>query len=344
MNAIFKDKGPARVVLKWMVAAAFIATGVVSGVFSGLTHRAGLSYIGLGSVALALMGFSGREIGSAFRAAAGRPMPAAASRKAAVFWESASRNAWLLGVLGSLLNFTVVLGIQSANIESHGLRMVQSLILSLYGLVLAVVFLIPALKIMNGIDGKGPCGAAASTEIAAALPDRSVRFSRALGYVLFAAVLASTLHFLMGGQPQNGPIPLGKVLLHGPALLVVAGGTVLMALFVRAGARGLTLGFAVTGFISLLMGFIQALFGFMHRSIGDIVSAMAFIISSASFALLGLLVVAAPLEDREVMEGRRERHDPFSRFAWIVFPLLAFIFLVIMFIMVITPMQKPAGG
>ena len=133
-------------------------------------------------------------------------------------------------------------------------------------------------------------------------------------------------------------------MLHGPAILVTAGGTIALALFLSAGARGLTFGFAMTGFISLLMGFIQALFGFVHRSLNDIVSAIAFIISAGSFALLGMLVVAAPLEDREMMEGRRERSDSLSRMFWIVFPLLAFIFLVLTFIMVITPMKQKVGG
>ena len=67
---------------------------------------------------------------------------------------------------------------------------------------------------------------------------------------------------------------------------------------------------------------------------------MAFIISASLFALLGLVVIAAPLEDREVMEGRRERPGPLSRMFWIVFPLLTFIFLLLTFIMVITPMKK----
>lgn len=167
---------------------------------------------------------------------------------------------------------------------------------------------------------------------------------RVVGYFLFAAVLGSTLYALTKGRPHSGILSVGKVLLHGPAILVIAGGTIAMALFLSAGARGLTLGFAMTGLISLLMGFIQALFGFMHRSIEDIVSAIAFIISASSFSLLGMLVIAAPLEDRDVMEGRRERSSSLSRMFWIVFPLLAFIFLVLMFIMVITPMKQKVGG
>ena len=168
---------------------------------------------------------------------------------------------------------------------------------------------------------------------------------RILGYALFAATVALTILFLMGGQPRSGPLPLGRVLLHGPAILVVFGGTVALALFAGrgVGARALTLGFAMTGIIALLMGLIQALFGFAHANIGEISAAVAFIITAAAFALLGLVAVAAPLEDREVMDGRRDKAGPFSRLFWVVFPLLAFICLVLTFIMVVTPMTKQGG-
>jgi hypothetical protein len=44
------------------------------------------------------------------------------------------------------------------------------------------------------------------------------------------------------------------------------------------------------------------LFGFVHRDVGEIATAGAFIIAAASLTLLGLGAVAAPLEDRVVME------------------------------------------
>ena len=133
-------------------------------------HRAGFFYLVLGSIAVALMGFSGREIGAAFRSATGRPEPGAASIKAALFWEAAARNAWLLGVLGSTLNFTIVLGRESGGIEDVGNRMIQAFIVSLYGLVLSVVCLVPALKIMNGIEGTGCPKPPAAAEDPKSLP------------------------------------------------------------------------------------------------------------------------------------------------------------------------------
>jgi len=344
MSDNMKNGASRRTILRWLFAAAFVVATILSGLFSGLMNKAGLFYLAFGSVAVALMGSSGREIGAAFRFAAGRPGQVMERRRAAHFWEAAARNAWILGVLGSTLNFTIVLGRESGGIEDTGNRMIQAFIVSLYGLVLAVICLVPALKLMNGIAGTGgpvPPPASGNSEV---FPDRSAAIGRVIGYILFAAVLGSTLYALTKGRPQSGVLSVGKVMLHGPAILVTAGGTIALALFLSAGARGLTFGFAMTGFISLLMGFIQALFGFMHRSINDIATAIAFIISASSFSLLGMLVIAAPLEDREVMEGRRERPSSLSRMFWIVYPLLAFIFLVLTFLMVITPMKQKVGG
>lgn len=302
-------------------------------------NKAGLLYLVAGSVAAALMGFTAREIATAFRMAAGRPGTDDDRRKSAYFWEAAARNAWMLGALGSALNFTVALGAASGSIGELADRMIQSLVVILYGLVLAVVCLIPAMKLA---DKSGVGGTAASPDRRAA---RAAVSGRILGYALFAATVALTILFLTGGQPRSGPLPLGRVLLHGPAILVVFGGTVALALFAGrgVGARALTLGFAMTGIIALLMGLIQALFGFAHTNIGEISAAVAFIITAAAFALLGLVAVAAPLEDREVMDGRRDKAGPFSRLFWVVFPLLAFICLVLTFVMVVTPMTKKGG-
>jgi len=325
-----------RAVLRWLFAAAFVVAAVASGLFSGLRHEAGLFYLVAGSVAAALMGFTVREIGTALGQAAGKPGRREETARSAYFWEAAARNAWILGVLGSTLNFTLALSSESGGIADTGNRMIQSLLVTLYGLVLAVLCLVPAMK----LAGRVPT--ALSSDGIERRPARSALLGRLTGYVLFAAVLGSTLAFLVGGYPPSGPLPVAKVLLHGPAILVVFGGAIAVVLFMGAGsgARALTLGFGMTGLVGLLMGLIQALFGFVHTSVAEIAAAVAFIISSASFSLIGLGVVAAPLEDREVMEGRRAGVRTPSRMFWILLPLLSFIFLILTFIMVVTPMTK----
>jgi len=344
------DKSSTRghAALRWLVAAVFLAAAGASGAFSGLMNKAGLLYLILGTVAVGLMGFSGREIATAFRQAAGQVGRAESLGKSAYFWEAAARNAWILGALGSALNFTIALGTPSEGIGETSSRMIQSFIVTLYGLVLAVVCLVPAMRLAGKAEKarlKGVARPATEDTRPSPVTGRTLTPDRIIGYVLFAAVLVLTIFFLVGGQPQGGPLPIGKVLLHGPAILIVLGGSIALALFMGAGAgaRAWTLGFAMTGFIGLLMGLIQALFGFAHRNIAEIAAACAFIISASSLSLLGLVAVAAPLEDREVMDGRRDGPGALSRLFWIVFPLLTFIFLILTFIMVVTPMVKPGG-
>ncbi len=340
MSDMTLSEGRSRVIIRWLFAAAFVFAVIYSGVLSSLMNTAGLFFLIIGSVAVALMGFSRREIWAAFRHAVGVSGPLGDLKRAAYFWEAAARNAWLLGVLGSALNFTIALSTESGGITDITGRMIRSFIVILYGLVMAVICLVPAMKIAG--QAEQPPAPAKSVSG----PGGAAHFERVTGYVLFAAVLGLTIAFLVRGYPQNGPLPVIKVMLHGPAILIVLGGAIALALFTgaSAGARALTLGFAMTGLIGLLTGLIQALFGFAHTNIKEIAGAVAFIISTSLFALLGLAAIAAPLEDREVMGGRRERPGPYSRLLWAVFPLLTFIFLLLTFIMVITPLKKPGGA
>ena len=349
MTEIARTSNKGKAVLRWLFAAAFIFAVVASGLFTGLMNKAGLFYLLFGSVAAAFMGFTGREIAAAFRQAASRPATEEGRRKSAYFWEAAARNAWILGGLGSAINFIIALSRESGGIADVSGRMIQSLIIMLYSLVLAVICLVPAMKLAGppekGSGGRsGEAGGQASERgpAAPALPSgRTTSADRIIGYVLFTTVLVLTVLFILKGQPQAGPLPIGKLLLHWPAYLVVFGGAIALALFMGAGAgaRAWTLGFAMTGLIGLFMGLIQGLFGFVHRNVGEIATAVAFIISTSSLTLLGLVAVAAPLEDREVMEGRREGPAPLSRFFWVLLPLLTFIFLILTFIMVVTPMK-----
>ncbi len=320
---------------RWIFAAALVIAIVASGLFPRLANRAGLLFVLSGTAAACLMGFTGREIASAFGHAAGRGGSAAALARSAYFWEAAARNAWILGAMGSAVNFTIVLGTGGEGIADVGSRMIQSFIVTLYGLVAAIVCLVPAIKLSGRAEAAGPA-------VPAPEPGRTLGPGRIAGYVLFAAVIALTVLVLVGGQRPGGPLPLGKVLFHPPAILAVVGGTVALALFMGAGAgaRAWTLGFALTGLAGLLMGLIQALFGFVHKEIAEIAAACAFIISASTLSLLGLVAVAGPLEDREVMDGRKDRPSPLSRLFWAVFPLMTFIFLVLTFIMVVTPMER----
>ena len=324
-------------VIRWIVAAVFIAAVAFSGLLTGMANKAGLLFLLLGTAASVLMGFSRREIAAAFRHAAGRPGPPEDMKRAAYFWEAAARNAWILGVLGSILNFVAILGGGSGGIADITSRMSQSFLVTLYGLVLAVILLVPSIKLSL------PAGKAGTAAKAKPAPGQSLLFERTTGYVLFLVILGLMFFFLVRGVPQDGPMPAVKIMFHGPAALVIFGGAIALALFLGAGAgaKALTFGFGMTGFIALLIGLIQTMFGFVHGEVKEIAAALAFILSASLYALLGMVLVAGPLEDRELMDGRRERPGRLSRMFWRVFPLLTLLFLILTLILVITPMKKP---
>src|SRR5512136_3187326 len=131
-------------------------------------NSTGLLFLAVGSVAAALMGFKLPEIGRAFRLAAGRPGTDDDRRRGAYLWQAAARNAWLLGALGSALSFTVALGQGSGGIGEIAHRMIQSLLVMLYGLVLAAVCLVPAMKLAEGKGAILAAGASGAGSLAAA--------------------------------------------------------------------------------------------------------------------------------------------------------------------------------
>lgn len=340
-----RNSAKGRTALRWVFAAAFVFAVVASGLFAGLFNRAGLLYLAFGSVAAAFMGFTRQEIGAAFRHAAGRGGGSGELARSAYFWQAAARNAWILGALGSALNFALVLGGESGGIADVSHRMIQSFVVTLYGLVLAVILLVPAMKVAGLAEKAGVPGAASSAGDVGPAGSRFLSVERVASYVGFAAVLVLTALPRLQGAAPDVPLPPAKVLLHWPAILAVLGGGIALALFMGAGAgaRAWTNGFATMGLVALLTGLIQSLFGFVHASVQEIAAAIAFIIAASTFSLLGLVAVASPLEDREVMEGRREGAGPISRMFWVLLPLLTFIFLVLAFIMVVTPMKAKAG-
>lgn len=341
MTEIAGNSAKARVILRWLFAAAFVIAVVASGLFTGLFSRAGLLYLVFGSVAAAFMGFTRQEIGAACRDAAGRGGRPDELARSAYFWEAAARNAWILGALGSAFNFALVMGGQSGGIADISHRMIQSFVVTLYGLILAVILLVPAMKIAGLAEKAGLAGEAPSAGAARPVASRFFSVERVAGYVGFAVLLVLTALPRIRGA-SDVTIPPAKALLHGPAVLVVLGGAIALALFAGAGGRAWTLGFATTGLIALLTGLIQALFGFVHTNIQEIAAAIAFIVSASVFALLGLVAVASPQEDLEVMRGGRRGAGPISRMLWVLLPLLTFIFLVLTFVMVVTPMKQVA--
>jgi hypothetical protein len=67
---------------------------------------------------------------------------------------------------------------------------------------------------------------------------------------------------------------------------------------------------------------------------------LTFILSSCFAALMGMFLVAAPSEDRTAKIRGESVRTTLSRVAWCVFPLRTLIFLVAVFVVIVTPFEK----
>jgi len=324
-----------------LIVALMVIAIIFSGKFTSFMYGYGLVFVLLGGVALALVGFSVPEIGAAFKHAAGVPGHGEEIRKSALFWESSARNVLMLGVLGSIINLVVALSDSQGGLTGIASRMAISFITTVYGMILGVIFFVPAWKLTEELHNQPLEEAPETLEKPRQRAIVTLRFENIIGYILFITIISWTIFkpSLSISSPQFEP---WEWIIYWPSLLVVVGGTIALVLFVNKAAAGrtFTLGFALTGLIGSLMGFVQVLISFASRSIQDVASAVTFIISSCFVAILGMMLVGAPLEDRMVKAGRIEKHSALSRVAWYVFPLVALIFLVLTFVVVITPMKK----
>ena len=299
----------------------------------------GLLFVIVGGAAGVLMTFSCGEIRAAFAHAGGALGSVDELRRSALFWEAAARNFWMLGVLRSIMSFVISLGSLSGGPSALASSLADSLLAALYGMVLAVVCYVPYWKLER--QRRRP--SAPDRTIPPVLPAQGEvgnwKFSHIVGYALFVAILVSTLL-----RPAVAGIgaAVGWIV-YWPSLLVVFGGTLALVLFLGSGAResAISTGFAVTGIIGSLMGLVQVLWGISAGSIEDISSALTFILSSCFAAMLGMFLLGAPLEDRAAKGLGETARLPISRAAWYVFPLLALVFLVAVFVLVVTPFEKP---
>lgn len=314
-----------------------IAAVVLSGRFTNFMNAYGLVFVLLGGAALALMSFSFHEIVAAFKDTGKTNRNAAEIHQSTIFWESASRNYWMVGALATLVAFVVAMT-SEGGIQGITERMATSLIPTVYGAILSVVCLVPALKLRSQrtLDLRDE----PTEENEVAISTSSL--AHIVGYTLFITMIIGVL--IRADMNATEPIfsAWGWVM-YWPSLLIVFGGTVAIATFVgtAAGGQTFTFGFAVTGFVGSLMGCIQVLLGFSARSIEEIAAAMTFVLSSCFFALLGMMLIGAPLEDRTLKTTTNARHSTMSRVAWYVFPLVTLILLVVTFVLVITPMTVP---
>lgn len=324
-----------------LVVAALVAAVVFSGKFSGFMNVRGLLFVLAGSVTLVLASFSFPEISAAFRNAAGVLDKPEAIRKSMVFWEAAARNAWMTGVLGTILNFIVALCTLSGGIADVATRMAASFLATVYGMVLAVICAVPAWKLGEILRLQTAKNISQTTLNPASAEAKSLRFENAVGYLLFLVAISWMVFKPVLGAAHLNFSPF-DLIIYWPALLVVVGGTIALVLFVGGDGAGRILmpAFAITGLIGSLLGFIQVLLAFASGKTYLVSAGLTFVIASSFMAMLGMTIVGGPLEDRLVKQGRTEKPSGLSRAAAYGFPLLALLFLVVALILVITPIKK----
>jgi len=326
-----------------LIVCCLVVAVIFSGKFTDFMNGMGFVFVFLGGITLVLISFSFKEIGLAFKHTSGRSGSVEEHIKAGYFWETAVRNFWMMGVLGSVISFVIALGSSEGGIFGIASRMSASYLSAVYGMALAVICTVPALK-TSGIL----LDAQSKEEEQNILDERAdynspfLKLENVIGYILVIFILGWAIFTPLLGQAFDGPIKPQDLFLYWPSLLVVLGGTVAIALFVgnTAAGRSLTIGFALTGFLATLMGFVQAMFGFSSKGIQDIASAITFILSSCFIALVGMMLVGNPLVDRSVKTDRVQKTQTLNRIAWFVFPFMALILLFLTFVMVVTPIQK----
>ena len=341
MSSNTNEKRPYLIPGRILILAFLVVSVILTGRFSDFMYGYGLVFVLLGGAAMSLMSFSLPEIGDAFKHAAGVQAVGEKIRTSSLFWESASRNVWLLGGLGSIINFVIAVSDSRGGVSVIATRMAMSFTTVVYGMILGVICFVPAWKLKEKLQSQTFPEAQEALRKSGKKSKTDFRVENIIGYILFIAVVSwailgpffsmTTLRF-----------PPWKWVIYWPSLLVVLGGTTALVLFLgnSAAGRAFTSGFAVTGLIGSLMGFIQVMLSFVQRSIQEVAASLTFIISSCFIAMLGMMLVGGPLEDRMVKARKTEKHSTLSRVAWYVFPLFTLIFLVIALLLVITPVVK----
>ncbi len=325
----------------FILCSIVLAVGL-SSKFTNLLNGPGFVFVFLGGTALALMSFSKKEIGMAFKNASGQKGTAEEQQKSSYFWETAARNFWMMGVLGSVISFVIALGNSEGGMFGIASRMSASYLSAVYGMALAVICIVPALKITGSLNTQLKEGIQRVIESPEDKAISNLKLENIIGYVLYIAILGWAIFAPLSGKAFEGPLNPLELFLYWPSLLVVLGGTIAIVLFVGKAISGqaFTLGFALTGVFAIHMGFIQAMMGFSSKSIQEVASAITFILSSCFVALLGMMLVGNSLLDQSVKADGVQKPQALSRIAWFVFPLMTLILLFLTFVMVVTPIKK----
>ena len=306
--------------------AVLVAAGAGLARASALASAPGLALVAGGTLAGLLLAFTPGEIVGAFRAAV---VPPPDRRSAALVWSAAARNAWLLSAVGALAGFVSVLASDPGSLARVLAGMGERAAGVALGALTAVVSALVALSFSAGVGPKPPAVAAASPSV----------LQRGLGFVVLLALFAWPL--ASRGTEQFQPLAW---LLHPPAVLVTLGGALALALYLREIGRGASVvaGLAGSGTIATLLGVVLALRGFATVRIEDVAGGIMLAVSS------GVRRAPRPPGDRPAAPRPRPARtggEPPAVVLWVAvaFPLLVIAVVVLAVILVMVPMERPAG-
>ena len=343
-----------KIVGRIAVVAALAAGIVLSGKFTRLMNVPGLVFVVVGCAAMILIGYSLEEILSAFKHAFGKEGSRRALKKSVDFWKSAVRNAFMVGVLGTLMGYVIQMralkGIATL-FGAVGTRFLSTI----YGLILAAIFAVPVTVLSRRLNGLTESSQESDfesqgtdlevgDEFARESGSGRLAFSSVFGYALFIALMV--LIALAAPAVDHSPLPpMWLFFFYWPSLLVVAGGALALLLFmgdIRKG-QNVVLSFGFAGLIGSLVGLVQTLQGMSFGRIQDVAAAITFIVSSCFISLIGMMLIGVPLEDR-AFSGTEDL--PFKKRSLIAcygFPLVTLLYLALITILIVTPIRKNVG-
>jgi len=308
------------------VLAVLAAAGTILARSASPASATGLVVVTAGVAAVLLLAFPAREVARAIACAAGAPAGPGGRERAALVWETAASAAWVLSAAAAVAGFVSAFAAGSFGLARFIGGIGDRAVGVALGLLLALVFAIPALRL-------------APAEAAAEPAPAPLRAQRALAGLALLALLAWP--FLgPGGSGRFAPLPW---LLHWPAWLLVAGGALALALYLRSIGTGAAavVGLAAAGTVAIVLGLTRALHGFATVSIDEVAGGLMLAVSSGYAALAGLVVVGLPLLARDRRAGLRP--PPAARRALLGFPVVVLLLLALNILLVLVPMEKPAG-
>jgi len=286
-----------------------------------------------GSLALLVLGFSRQDILRALGHAVGRSASSADLRRSARVWTAAARNAWVLGALAAVTGFVALFCSGFEELEDFVMGLGNVAAAATYGLGLAAVLSLPALRLSQRLgEADLPAETPSSPE-----PQRVLSWERLPAYGLFAVLVAWPL-LSPGASDHFHP---ADWLVHWPAILGVAGGGLAAALYLGFPKNGeaLTLGLASAGVLATLLGLAQTLRGFANTSIEMVTAGLTLLVSTGFVSLVALGAFGLPWQDRAHAPDTRAPGLA-SRAAWYGMPFLALVALVITTLAVVTPMKR----